>query len=307
MYNLKIAVLLPCYNEALSIKEVINGFKKALPEAQIFVGDNNSTDDTAKIARDEGAFVVSVLEKGKSNVLKKLFDTAVADIYIMADGDATYDASFAPEAVKIMTERKADFINIARLDAESGNYRKGHKIGNWLLTKILNLAFGGNFKDMLSGYKVFSNKFVKSFAITTSGFGLEPEIAYHCLSLKINYIELSARYFSRKVGSSSKLSTYKDGLVVLSTIFTLLKEEKPLTFFSLIAIALCTFAAFLSWPILIEYFTTGIIHRMPTVIFILGLAFSALMCVVCGLVLTVIARNAKRQAIRAFLNAPRGF
>ena len=293
----KIAVLLPCYNEEKAIEKVIKDFKKYLPKADIYVYDNNSTDKTAEIALKTGAVVRKEPMQGKGNVVRRMFADIDADIYVMSDGDETYDIKRAPELIKTLKDNQIDMLVGARKEKEQECYRAGHRFGNVLLTKLVQTFFKHKLKDMLSGYRVFSRRFVKTFPAQSMGFEIETELTVYALSAKLPIMEVDTDYFARPEGSFSKLSTYKDGIRILRTIITLVKEERPLLFFSLIALFFFALAFGLSVPIVAEYFKSGLVPRLPTAVLITGIAICSVVCMLVGFVLDSIA-NAKKEARR---------
>lgn len=299
--NKKIAVLLPCYNEELSVKQTVEGFKAAVPHATIYVGDNNSKDKTAQLAREAGAVLIPVPQKGKGNVIKKLFANVEADIYIMCDGDITYEPKAAMPAVQKLTAEGLDYINIARGGGGEQEYRAGHRFGNRMLTGFVNFLFKGNIQDMLSGYKVMSRRFVKSFPCFSQGFEIETELAVHCLSLDVNRAEVEAPYYARPEGSASKLNTYKDGFRILRTIFMLVKDEKPMMFFSAIALFFAALSLGFAEPVLVEFLKTQTVPRFPTLIFSTGLMMCAMLSFVCALILDSLTKINKKNIKLAYL------
>jgi len=297
--DLQMAVILPCYNEEQAIGKVIRDFQKALPEAAIYVFDNNSTDRTAEIARSEGAEVVHVALKGKGNVVRRMFADVEADIYIMTDGDCTYDVSVCGQLVDKLLAENLDMVVGCRVDAgESENYRRGHRFGNRLLTGSVRRIFGGQFTDMLSGYRVFSRRFVKSFPALARGFEIETELTVHALELRMPWGEVATKYGSRPDESESKLSTYRDGFRILKTIGRLYMVERPLEFFSIFTLVLAAASIAFSIPVFEEYFATGLVPRLPTAVLATGLMLSALLAFVCGLLLDSVTRG--RQEVRRF-------
>lgn len=293
----KIAVLLPCYNEEKAISKVIKDFKKFLPEADIYVYDNNSTDKTAELAKAAGAIVRREPMQGKGNVVRRMFADIDADIYVMSDGDETYDIQRAPELIQILKENQLDMLVGARKEKEQECYRSGHRFGNVLLTKLVQTFFNHQLKDMLSGYRVFSKRFVKTFPAQSLGFEIETELTVYALSSKLPIQEVETDYFARPEGSFSKLSTYKDGFRILKTIVTLIKEERPLLFFSLVALAFFILAFGLSIPIIAEYIKSGLVPRLPTAVFIMGIATCGVLSLFAGFILDSIS-SAKKEARR---------
>ena len=262
-----IAVLLPCYNEAAAIVQTVAAFRAALPQARIYVYDNNSGDDTVAVARAAGAVVRSERMQGKGNVVRRMFADVDADIYVMADGDATYDAAAAPAMVAHLLDEQLDMVvgsRVTQAAAAAAAYRRGHVLGNRAMTGILARLFGRSFTDIFSGYRIFSRRFVKSFPVLSAGFEIETEISVHALELKMPVGELETRYVARPAGSESKLSTYRDGLRIARTIATLYRIERPLLFFGAIGGVLALIALLLAGPLAMTYMRTGLVPRLPT-------------------------------------------
>ena len=301
---LKTAVLVPCYNEEAAIVQVINDFRRALPEAQIYVYDNNSKDRTMEVARAAGAIVRSEPLQGKGNVVRRMFADIEADIYVLVDGDATYDAASAPYMIKKLLDNQLDMVNGARVTEIQEAYRAGHRFGNWMLTSMVSVIFGNRFKDMLSGYRVFSRRYVKSFPALSAGFETETELTVHALHLRMPTSEVETPYKDRPVGSLSKLSTFKDGFRILWMILVLIKEEKPMPFFSLIAGALAAVSVVLMLPILAEYLQTGLVPRFPTAILSTSLMIMAFLSFSCGLILDTVTRGRNEMKRMRYLNIP---
>ncbi len=301
---LKTAVLIPCYNEETAIAQVVGAFRRALPDAQIFVYDNNSKDKTIEVARAAGAIVRSEPLQGKGNVVRRMFADIEADIYVLVDGDATYDAASAPAMIKKLLDNQLDMVNGARVTEIQEAYRAGHRFGNWMLTSMVSLIFGNRFKDMLSGYRVFSRRYVKSFPALAVGFETETELTVHALHLRMPTDEVETPYKDRPVGSLSKLSTFKDGFRILWMILVLIKEEKPMPFFSLIAAALGFISIALMLPILAEYIETGLVPRFPTAILSTSLMIMAFLSFACGLILDTVTRGRNEMKRMRYLNVP---
>lgn len=284
----RIAVLIPCYNEAATIATVIADFRRALPTAIVYVYDNNSSDDTWSIATQAGAIVRAEPLQGKGNVLRRMFADIEADVYILVDGDGTYDAGAAQRMVRLLLDNSLDMVNAARVPVTEFAYRPGHKFGNRLLTGTVAAIFGNRIRDMLSGYRALSRRFVKSFPALASGFETETELTVHALELRLPIVEIDTPYRDRPQGSHSKLRTFDDGLRILRTIILLVKEERPLQFFSLTAIALATSSVVLAWPLFTSYLETGLVPRLPTAVLVTGLMVLAFMSFVAGLVLDTV-------------------
>ncbi|WP_198665867.1 MULTISPECIES: glycosyltransferase family 2 protein [unclassified Sphingomonas] len=300
----RIAVLLPCYNEEAAIAQTVAGFLAALPGATVYVYDNNSRDRTVEVARAAGAIVRRERIQGKGNVVRRMFADIDADVYVMADGDATYDAASAPALVARLLEEQADMIVGSRISQVQESYRRGHRFGNALLTGMLARLFGRSFTDILSGYRVFSRRFVKSFPSLSSGFEIETEISVHALELKMPVAEVETPYFARPEGSTSKLSTYSDGWRILRTIVTLYRIERPLLFFGAIAALLALVGVVLAVPLAITYMHTGLVPRFPTAILITGLMIVAALCWFAGLILDTVVRGRREVRRLAYLGQP---
>ena len=300
----RIAVLLPCYNEDAAIAQTVAGFRAALPSATIYVYDNNSKDRTIEVARAAGAIVRSERMQGKGNVVRRMFADVDADIYVMADGDATYDAEAAPQLVRRLIDEQLDMVVGSRVTQHDAAYRRGHVMGNKLLTGMLAKLFGRSFTDILSGYRVFSRRFVKSFPVLSGGFEIETEISVHALELRMPVGEVETRYFARPEGSASKLSTYSDGFRILNTIVTLYRIERPLLFFGAIGGLLALLALVLGIPLAITYYHTHLVPRLPTAIMATGLIILAALCFFAGLILDTVVRGRREVRRLAYLGHP---
>lgn len=297
----RVAVLLPCYNEAAAIAQTIEGFRRALPEAAIYVYDNNSKDDTIRVAREAGAIVRSERTQGKGNVVRRMFADVEADVYVLSDGDATYDANAAPKMIeRLFTEQLDMVVGTRESDAQEA-YRRGHRFGNRMLTGCVTWIFGRTFSDILSGYRVFSHRFVKSFPALTEGFEIETEISVHALELKMPVAEVATAYAARPEGSESKLSTYRDGFRILRLILNLYRLEKPVAFFGLISAALTLLAIGLSIDLLFTYLETHLVPRIPTAILCMGLVSLAIVSLSCGLILDTVTRGRREVKRLAYL------
>jgi len=301
---LRTAVLVPCYNEEVAITQVVTDFRRALPNAQIYVYDNNSKDDTIKVAQAAGAIVRREPLQGKGNVVRRMFADIEADIYVLVDGDATYDAASAPKMIKALLDNQLDMVNGARVTQIEEAYRAGHRFGNWMLTSMVSHIFGNRFKDMLSGYRVFSRRYVKSFPALSVGFETETELTVHALHLRMPTDEVETPYKDRPIGSTSKLSTFKDGFRILWMILVLIKEEKPMPFFSLIAGILALASIILILPIVYQFIETGLVPRLPTAILSMSLMMMGFLSLSCGLILDTVTRGRNEMKRMRYLNIP---
>jgi glycosyltransferase involved in cell wall biosynthesis len=302
--SLRIAVLLPCFNEEAAVATVVADFRKALPGATIYVYDNNSTDRTEELARAAGAEVRSERRQGKGHVVRRMFADIDADIYVLADGDATYDAASAPRLIARLVEDHLDMVVGLRVDQAEAAYRKGHRTGNWMLTRFLSSVFGQAFKDILSGYRVFSRRFIKSFPVLSDGFEIETELTVHALELALPVAEIETPYYARPEGSFSKLNTWRDGFRILGTILKLYRSEKPLRFFTGIGAFLALVAIGLAIPIFITYLELGIVPRLPTAVLSTGLMIVAMLSISSGLVLDTVTRGRREIKLLAYLSQP---
>ena len=298
------AVLLPCYNEEAAIADTIAGFRAALPQAAIYVYDNNSVDRTVELARAAGAIVRNEKMQGKGNVVRRMFADVDADVYIMADGDLTYDPKAAPAMVAMLLAEQLDMVVGTRQHEAADAYRGGHVLGNRLFTGLLAKLFGRSFTDIFSGYRVFSRRFVKSFPVLTAGFEIETEISVHALELKMPVGEIETAYGARPEGSASKLSTYSDGWRILKTIGTLYRVERPVLFFGSIAALLLLLAIVLAVPLVLTYLGTGLVPRLPTAILVTGLGIVAVLSFFAGLILDTVTRGRREMRRLAYLAYP---
>jgi glycosyltransferase involved in cell wall biosynthesis len=298
------AVLIPCFNEEAAIGKVVADFRRALPDAAIYVYDNNSSDRTIEVASAAGAIVRREELQGKGNVVRRMFADIDADLYVLVDGDDTYDASHAPELVEKLIDGRFDMINGARLSKTKEAYRRGHRLGNVILTKMMSWTFGHRIKDMLSGYRVFSRRFVKSFPALASGFEIETELTVHALELRMRVAEVLVPYKERPPGSVSKLHTFWDGFRILKTIIVLIKEERPIQFFSALAAAMILAAALLATPLIATYLETGLVPRFPTAVLATGLVVLASLSLVCGLILDTVTRGRQEMKRMGYLSIP---
>lgn len=305
---MQIAAIIPCYNEAAAIERVILDFKKYLPEAKIYVFDNNSTDNTAEIAHKAGASVRKVYRKGKGNVIRRMFADVDADIYVMVDGDSTYDVSAAPRLIERLSTDHLDMVVGTRVDSAEDKkaYRPGHRFGNKLFNAIISFCFGSRFTDVFSGYRVFSRRFAKSFPAMSKGFDTETEITIHALELNLPCAEIPTQYGSRPENSESKLSSIKDGFKILLRIVVLLKETRPLLFFSVIFALLALISGGIFMPVFIHYLKTGLVPRFPTAILSAVLMLLGFLSLACGLILDNVSRSKRSMNYLFYLMAGRG-
>ena len=299
-----IAVLVPCYNEELAVAKVIAGFRASLPDATIHVYDNNSSDDTRRVARDAGAVVRGESLQGKGHVVRRMFADVEADIYVLVDGDDTYDPDAAPAMVRYLIENQLDMVTAVRMSTQQEAYRLGHRIGNRALSFLVCRVFGNRVSDLLSGYRVFSRRFVKSFPALAAGFETETEFTIHALELRMPIGELASTYRGRTAGSSSKLHTYLDGLRILRTIMMLVKQERPLQTFGLTAAMLLTVGLGAGLPVVLEFLHTGLVPRLPTALLATGLVLASSLAFVCSLVLDQVALGRKELKRLAYLSIP---
>ena len=300
-----VAILIPCRDEAAAIAKVIQDFKEALPDARVFVYDNKSNDDTAKLAAQAGATVRCEVLPGKGNVVRRMFSDIDADVYVLVDGDGTYDASGAPAMVSKLEQDCLDMIVGARIASSDSAYRPGHQLGNVLLTKLVAFLFGNRISDMLSGYRVFSRRFVKSFPALSAGFETETELTIHALELRMPIEEMTFPYRVRPEDSSSKLNTYRDGWRILRTIIKLTKEEKPFLVFGILSLVFATISLFLAWPLLVTFLDTGLVPRLPTAVLATGLMLLAFFTLACGAILDVVTLGRREVKRLNYLSLPR--
>jgi glycosyltransferase involved in cell wall biosynthesis len=299
--GLRVAVIVPCYNEAVAIPKVIADLRAALPEARIYVFDNNSKDGTAAVARAAGAEVRRENLQGKGHVVRRAFADVEADIYVLVDGDDTYDAAAAPAMIDLLVVDHLDMVNGARVTDIAAAYRPGHQLGNLVLTGLVRLVFGDRISDMLSGYRVFSRRFVKSFPSLASGFETETEFTVHALDLKMPVGEIVTKYKDRPVGSVSKLRTYSDGLRILRTIVVLVKEERPLQFFTTMAAILAALGLLVGVRVVLDYIATGLVPRLPSAILATALEMLSFLSLASGLILDSVSRARKEVKRLAYL------
>lgn len=297
----RVAVLVPCYNEATTIASVVTDFRLALPQAAIYVYDNNSKDGTAEIAREAGAVVRTETRQGKGQVVRRMFADIDADCYVLVDGDDTYSAPAAAKAIESVFSDGVDFVNIARVSTAIEAYRPGHRLGNVVLTEMVRLFFGRQTSDMLSGYKVLSHRFVKSFPAMSSGFETETELTVHALEMRMPMAEISAPYKERPPGSVSKLNTFRDGWRILMLIARLIKDERPLRFFSTIGLLMVALAIGISIPVFLTYLETGLVPRLPTAVLSVGLVVTGFLSLFTGLILDVVTKSRQEMKRMAYL------
>ncbi|MEA1013620.1 glycosyltransferase family 2 protein [Sphingomonas sp. LY54] len=302
--GLRIAVLLPCYNEEAAIAQTVAGFRAALPDAAIYVYDNNSADRTTEVAAAAGAIVRCERMQGKGHVVRRMFADVEADIYVMADGDSTYDASAAPTLIARLIDERLDMVVGARKSEVEEAYRRGHRLGNRLFTGLLARLFGRSFSDIFSGYRVFSRRFVKSFPALSGGFETETEISVHALELAMPVGEVVTAYGARPEGSVSKLSTYRDGWRIMKTILHLFRIERPVLFYGGIAAFLAALAVVLAVPLAITYVETGLVPRLPTALLATGLIIVAALSFIAGLILDTVVRGRREVRRLHYLSLP---
>jgi glycosyltransferase involved in cell wall biosynthesis len=297
----RIAVLVPCYNEEKAIAKVVADFRAALPHAPVYVYDNNSRDRTVEVAQAAGAVVRREGHQGKGHVVRRMFTDVEADIYVLVDGDATYDAPSVRKMIARLLDERLDMVVAARVDQEQAAYRRGHRTGNWVLTSFVALVFGRAFSDILSGYRVFSRRFVKSFPVLSGGFEIETELTVHALELELPVDEMETPYYARLEGSASKLNTWRDGFRILWTIIKLYRSERPLHFFSAIAALLAIIAVVLAIPIVATFLREGIVPRVPTAVLSTGLMLAAVLSFMSGLILDTVTRGRRELKLLAYL------
>lgn len=302
--HLRVAVLVPCYNETSTVAAVVQGFREALPHATIYVYDNGSSDGTADVARTAGAVVRSEARRGKGEVVRRMFADINADLYLLVDGDGTYHAPSAPALLDALLDGGHDLVNGKRVESDATAYRPGHRLGNRLLTGLVSRIFGAATTDMLSGYKVFSQRFVKSFPAHARGFEIETELMVHALEMRMSIGEIATPYAERPIGSTSKLRTLPDGLRILNIIGLFAKEERPLPFFALVALALALTSLGLGIPLIVEYSRTGLVPRLPTAVLASGIMLTAMMALFTGLVLDTVTRGRREAKRFAYLSLP---
>jgi glycosyltransferase involved in cell wall biosynthesis len=287
----RIAVLIPCYNEEVAIPRVVAAFRAALPAARIYCYDNNSRDRTAEVAAAAGAEIRREPQQGKGHVVRRMLADIEADVYVLVDGDDTYEAADAPAMIRLLLDQRLDMVTGVRVTDAKAAYRPGHRLGNAVLTGVVRLVFGNRITDMLSGYRVFSRRFAKSFPALATGFETETEFTVHALELHLPVGELRTAYRERPPGSQSKLNTYRDGLRILRTIVLLVRRERPLAFFAGGAAALALLSVILAWPVVATWLATGLVPRLPTAVLATGLMLLAFLALACGLILDTVTRG----------------
>ena len=300
----RIAVLVPCYNEEAAIGRVVADFRAALPAAKIYVYDNNSRDLTMQVAAAAGAIVRSEPLQGKGNVVRRMFADVDADVYVLVDGDDTYHAASAPALIDKLVSEQLDMVNAARISQGEAAYRRGHVFGNWLLTTLVSTVFGKRTSDMLSGYRVFSRRFVKSFPALAGGFEIETELTVHALEMRMPFTEIGTPYKERPPGSTSKLSTFRDGFRILFMIGKLVKEERPLKSFGIAGIVLALISLIVAVPVFVTFYETGLVPRLPTAILAAALMILAFLSITCGLILETVTRGRREMKRLAYLTYP---
>jgi glycosyltransferase involved in cell wall biosynthesis len=297
----RIAVLVPCFNEEVAIAKVVADFRAALPAATIYVYDNNSTDRTVEVARRAGAVVGRETHQGKGNVVRRMFADVDADVIVLVDGDATYDAASVRGLIARLLEDRLDMVVAARIQLDETAYRTGHRLGNRLFSAAVDWVFNATFSDILSGYRVFSRRFVKSFPVLSRGFEIEIELTVHALELELPTAEIPTPYYARPAGSASKLSTWRDGLRILATIANLYRTERPLAFFSGLGGALAVMSVVLAIPVFATFLERGVVPRVPTAILSTGLMLLAFLFVVAGLILDTVTKGRREMKLLAYL------
>ncbi len=308
MRQLKIAILLPCFNEELTIADVVKSFQQAVPGSVVYVYDNASTDQTAARAQEAGALVAHENRRGKGEVVRRMIADIDAGIYVMADGDGTYDASYAPQLIDKLTSKNLDMVVGTRQETaeeqDGDAYRRGHRFGNRLFNWFVALLFSRQFSDIFSGYRVFSRRFVKSYPAFAKGFEIETEMTIHSLDLRIPVAEFPTPYKARPEGSESKLNSITDGFRILGTIFMLLKETKPIQFFTALFILFAATSVALAVPLFISYLETGLVPRLPTAVLTTGIMLVGVVCFICGLILDSVSRGRREAKLLRYLSIP---
>jgi glycosyltransferase involved in cell wall biosynthesis len=302
--DIRIAVLIPCCNEAATVGTVVRDFRAHLAGADIYVYDNNSKDDTARLAADAGAIVRPETQQGKGNVVRRMLCDVEADVYVLVDGDDTYDAAIAPELVRMLVEENLAMVVGRRVHQQAGAYRRGHVLGNRMFTSAIEWLFGRTFTDILSGYRVFSRRFVKSLTLASAGFEVETELTVHALTLKLPVAEIDTIYKVRPEGSASKLSAYSDGFRIFLRIMQLFRSERPQLFYSMIGAALLAVSVMLAYPLVVTFLKTGLVPRFPTAILASGIALSGLLSFCNGFILDTVTQGRREAKQLAYLATP---
>jgi glycosyltransferase involved in cell wall biosynthesis len=301
---MRLAILLPCYQEEATIAETVAAFARARPDATIYVYDNNSTDRTAERAAEAGAVVRHETRQGKGNVVRRMFADIEADVYVLSDGDATYDASRVGDLISLVVEQKFDMVVGARVPQDATTHRAGHAFGNALFNRIADWVFGSEFKDIFSGYRAFSRRFVKSFPIITDGFEIETELTVHALDLRVPVAEIPIPFGKRPEGSASKLRTVRDGLRILWALLLLAKEVRPFAFFAFWGALAALLSLVLAYPLLVTFLKTGLVPRLPTAVLATGIALLAFLSLGCGIVLDSVSRGRHEMKRLRYLEIP---
>lgn len=301
--DITLAIIVPCFNEEATVTTVVKRFAKAAPTAAIFVVDNASTDNTAKNAKEAGATVLTQTLPGKAHAIRHAFANIDADIYVMVDGDDTYDADIVRLMVDNLISRQLDMVVGKRSNAPTAAYRFGHQIGNKVFNAFFRMMFGGNFQDIFSGYRVFSRRFVKSFPIQSRGFEIETELSFHALSLRMQVVEIDTKYKERPVGSTSKLNTYVDGIRIVSTMIQLMRYNKPMLFYGCFAMGFGAVSIFLGLPIVWHFFETGLVPKFPSLIVSVGFLILAAISFMCALILDAMLRFQNEARMLAYIQS----
>jgi len=302
--SLRLAVLVPCYNEEVAVATVVRDFRAALPHAAIYVYDNNSRDRTVEVARAAGAIVRGEPLQGKGNVVRRMFADIEADVYVLVDGDATYHAASASTMVDRLVRERLDMVVGCRVDSEQAAYRAGHRLGNALFSGSVARLFGNRFTDILSGYRVFSRRFVKSFPALAKGFEIETELTVHALELRMPIAEMNTPYGARPPGSQSKLSTFRDGFRIMLMMAALYKDERPLQCFSIVFGALAVVSVLLAVPVIQTYMETGLVPRFPTAILATGIMLLGFLSLTCGFILDTVTHGRRELKRLSYLSIP---
>jgi glycosyltransferase involved in cell wall biosynthesis len=299
-----VAVIIPCYNEAGAIAKVVRDFRSALPKAKVFVYDNASSDMTSTEAKAAGAIVCNEVQRGKGHVVRRMFADVDADVFVMVDGDDTYDASIAPLMVELLLENSLDMVNAARVAESTNVYRAGHQVGNAMLSGLVAKVFGSRITDMLSGYRAFSRRFVKSFPAVSSGFEIETELTVHALELCLPVVEIPVRYKERARGTQSKLNTYRDGILIFKFIVHLIKQERPFEFFGAAFLALALTSVLIEIPVIVTFVQTSLVPQIPSAVLGVGVGLLSFLSLVCGLILETVTQGRIEAKRMHYLSLP---